>query len=89
MKTVEEQFGAPREPPSDTVGKPPITRWDYPGFSVFFEKAVIHAVATSTVATGSWHHRRQRRLRRSQPKLCNSRSAPGKLPRSALRLTLS
>jgi hypothetical protein len=36
MKTVEKQFGPPanRHP---TVGKPPITRWDYPGFSVFFE----------------------------------------------------
>jgi hypothetical protein len=36
MKTVEKQFGAPvsRHP---TVGKPPITRWDYPNFSVFFE----------------------------------------------------
>ena len=29
-----------------TVGQPPITRWDYPHFSVFFEKdRVIHAVA--------------------------------------------
>jgi hypothetical protein len=36
MTTVEKQFGAPatRHP---TVGKPPITRWDYPNFSVFFE----------------------------------------------------
>jgi hypothetical protein len=48
MKTVEKQFGAPanRHP---TVGKPPITRWDYPGFSVFFEgDRVIHSVATSS-----------------------------------------
>jgi hypothetical protein len=31
-----------------TVGQPPITRWDYAGFSVFFEHdRVIHAVATS------------------------------------------
>jgi hypothetical protein len=47
MKTVESQFGAPatRHP---TIGKPPITRWDYPGFSVFFEhEHVVHAVATS------------------------------------------
>ena len=30
----------------DAVGQPPITRWDYPGFSVFFEYShVIHAVA--------------------------------------------
>ncbi len=47
MTTVEAKFGAPvaRHP---TVGVPPITRWDYAGFSVFFEKdRVIHAVVTS------------------------------------------
>lgn len=46
MRSVEERFGAPsqRHP---TVGDPPITRWDYAGFSVFFEHdRVIHAVAT-------------------------------------------
>ncbi len=46
MTTVEKQFGEPatRHP---TVGQPPITRWDYPGFSVFFERdRVIDAVAT-------------------------------------------
>lgn len=45
MKTVEKQFGPPatRHP---TVGKPPITRWDYPNFSVFFEgDRVIDSVA--------------------------------------------
>ena len=45
MATVEARFGAPqtRHP---TVGEPPITRWDYAGFSVFFERdRVIHAVA--------------------------------------------
>ena len=43
---VEKHFGAPltRHP---TVGKPPITRWDYSNFSVFFEHdRVIHAVVT-------------------------------------------
>jgi hypothetical protein len=48
MKTVEKQFGAPanRHP---TVGKPPITRWDYAGFSVFFEgDRVIDSVATGS-----------------------------------------
>ena len=34
----------------DPVGQPPITRWDYPHFSVYFEHDhVVHAVA---------HHRR-------------------------------
>lgn len=47
MEAVEARFGAPasRHGP---VGDPPITRWDYPGFSVFFEhRHVIHAVATA------------------------------------------
>jgi hypothetical protein len=47
MGEVEKQFGAPvsRHP---TVGKPPITRWDYSGFSVVFERdRVIDAVVTS------------------------------------------
>jgi hypothetical protein len=46
MDEVEKHFGAPltRHP---TVGKPPITRWDYSAFSVFFEHdRVIHAVVT-------------------------------------------
>lgn len=42
---VEAEFGAPssRRGP---VGDPPISRWDYPGFAVFFEyDRVIHAVS--------------------------------------------
>jgi hypothetical protein len=47
MSDVEKHFGAPIEKHA-TVGQPPITRWDYTGFSVFFEHdRVIHAVATS------------------------------------------
>ena len=44
MHDVEAKFGAPakRYP---AVGKPPITRWDYPSFSVFFEYSrVVHSV---------------------------------------------
>jgi len=44
MHEVEAKFGAPakRYP---AVGKPPITRWDYPSFSVFFEyNRVVHSV---------------------------------------------
>jgi outer membrane protein assembly factor BamE (lipoprotein component of BamABCDE complex) len=47
MDQVEKHFGAPvnRHP---TVGVPPITRWDYNGFSVVFEKdRVVDAVVTS------------------------------------------
>ena len=45
---VEARYGAPttRHP---AVGAPPITRWDYPSFSVFFEHdRVIHTVVTSS-----------------------------------------
>jgi hypothetical protein len=45
MANVEKTFGMPAER-HDAVGKPPITRWDYPTFSVYFENdRVIHAVA--------------------------------------------
>ena len=52
MSQVEKQFGAPvtRHP---TVGggsphQPPITRWDYTGFSVIFERdRVVDAVVLS------------------------------------------
>ena len=47
MKSVETKFGAPQTR-HETVGTPPITRWDYAGFSVFFEHdRVIHSVATA------------------------------------------
>jgi outer membrane protein assembly factor BamE (lipoprotein component of BamABCDE complex) len=47
MTQVEAKFGAPTTK-HDAVGSPPITRWDYAGFSVFFEHdRVIDAVATS------------------------------------------
>ncbi len=44
MEKVEATFGAPinRAP---AVGEPPITRWEYPGFVVYFEhQLVIHTV---------------------------------------------
>jgi hypothetical protein len=48
MKTVEAKFGAPQER-HPAVGKPAITRWDYPTFSVFFENEfVIDAVVTGS-----------------------------------------
>ena len=46
MAAVEARFGAPQTR-HDAVGAPPITRWDYAAFSVYFEKdRVIDAVAT-------------------------------------------
>lgn len=45
MANVEKTYGMPAER-HEAVGKPPITRWDYPTFSVYFENdRVIHAVA--------------------------------------------
>jgi hypothetical protein len=53
MKAVEAHFGAPRER-HETVGKPPITRWDYDRFAVFFEKdRVIDAVVTDAASPAS------------------------------------
>jgi hypothetical protein len=47
MDKVEATFGAPaRRVPA--IGQPPISRWEYPGFVVYFENNfVIHAVAIS------------------------------------------
>jgi hypothetical protein len=50
MTAVESTYGAPsqRRGPvgGDVAQHPPITRWDYPAFSVYFEReVVIHAVA--------------------------------------------
>ena len=45
MTRVESTFGAPSNRVAP-VGQPPITRWEYPGFIVYFEhQHVIHTVA--------------------------------------------
>lgn len=45
MTSVEAHFGPPATR-GKAVGQPPITRWDYPTFSVYFEyDHVVHAVA--------------------------------------------
>jgi len=48
MDQVAAKFGAPvTKVPA--VGKPPISRWEYPGFIVFFEyNHVIHSVALNS-----------------------------------------
>ena len=44
MDRVESAYGLPRVKHS-AVGEPPITRWEYDGFVVYFEyQHVIHAV---------------------------------------------
>lgn len=44
MATVENRFGSPTAS-RGPVGQPPITIWDYPAFTVYFEgNLVIHTV---------------------------------------------
>ncbi len=47
MQQVTHDFGAPKEKRAP-VGDPPITRWVYPNYTVYFEyKYVIHSVPNS------------------------------------------
>lgn len=51
MDSVEAKYGAPsRRVPAvggATTAQPPITRWEYPGFVVYFENNhVVHTVVT-------------------------------------------
>jgi hypothetical protein len=48
MDQVASKFGAPvTKVPA--VGKPPISRWEYPGFVVYFEAThVIHSVVANS-----------------------------------------
>lgn len=44
MTTVAAQFGEP-DSKRDPIGEPPITRWVYPGYTVYFEhERVIEVV---------------------------------------------
>jgi outer membrane protein assembly factor BamE (lipoprotein component of BamABCDE complex) len=53
MNQVAAKFGTPvTKVPA--VGKPPISRWEYPGFIVYFEADhVIHSVVPSDTVPGS------------------------------------
>jgi len=52
MATVESRYGAPVNRHA-AVGNPPITRWDYPQFSVYFENdIVLHTVVVRSAAAG-------------------------------------
>jgi len=53
MSDVESRFGAPATR-HEAVGEPPITRWDYPSFAVFFERdLVLHAVLAQALVPSS------------------------------------
>jgi hypothetical protein len=52
MATVQSRFGEPVQRHA-TVGNPPITRWDYPQFSVYFEHdRVLHSVLVRAAPAG-------------------------------------
>jgi hypothetical protein len=52
MAQVESRYGEPTNRHA-AVGKPPITRWDYPQFSVYFENdRVLHAVLVRSAPAG-------------------------------------
>ncbi len=58
MAQVEARFGAPTvkhaaiSGPNNRRANPPITRWDYPGYSVYFEYThVVDAVVNRASAT--------------------------------------
>lgn len=51
MQAVESQFGKP-EATHGPTGDPPISRWDYPAFSVYFE---YNRVLTSVVRRNPAH----------------------------------
>src|SRR5271156_3761442 len=53
MDQVASKFGAPvTKVPA--VGKPPISRWEYPGFVVYFEhEHVIHSVVSNSLPPAS------------------------------------
>ena len=49
MDQVASKFGAPATK-VPAVGKPPISRWEYPGFIVYFEhEHVIHSVVANSL----------------------------------------
>jgi hypothetical protein len=48
MDQVAAKFGAPANK-IPSVGRPPISRWEYPGFIVYFEADhVIHSVVANS-----------------------------------------
>jgi hypothetical protein len=52
MATVQERYGEPSGRHA-AVGDPPITRWDYPQFSVYFEHdRVLHTVLLRSAPAG-------------------------------------
>jgi len=56
MAQVEKRFGSPNDR-RGAIGEPPIARWVYPEFTVYFEhQHVIHAVVNRASPTESPVH---------------------------------
>lgn len=52
MTAVQSHYGEPTARHA-AIGNPPITRWDYPQFSVYFEHdRVLHAVLVRSAPAG-------------------------------------
>jgi len=52
MDAVQQMLGSPLRK-VEPVGEPPITRWEYPGFIVYFEyQRVIHTVTRHAADRG-------------------------------------
>lgn len=53
MAQVEQRYGTPADR-IGPIGQPPIARWVYPSFVVYFEyNLVIHAVASQATASAN------------------------------------
>lgn len=65
MKQVRADFGSPART-HPTVGRPPITRWDYPDFVVVFEYHIVQD-AFVPAAPVRLYHRGQLRPVRTAP----------------------
>jgi hypothetical protein len=53
MERVASRYGEPASRHA-AIGDPPITRWDYPGFSVYFEhNIVLHSVERRALAAAA------------------------------------
>ncbi len=88
MGDVEKHFGAPvmRHP---AVGggapqRPPITRWDYNGFSVFFEKdRVVDSVVTAGESGGAQTSGSEQPSDSAQPSSGSAQPSGGDQPTSS------
>jgi len=80
MAQVEQRFGAPREKLSP-VGKPPITRWIYPNYTVYFEYEYVIDSVRSTPAGA--HEQTAPMTAPQQPAAPATEAAPAPGPEAA------